>query len=42
MKDSPYQEEIAEQEYYRPADKHYKDNLELKRQVNTDKVESST
>ena len=35
---SPYQEEILEQEYSRPIEKCYKDSAELKRQINTYKV----
>ena len=35
---SPYQEEIIEQKYNRQADKYYRDNQELRRQVNASKM----
>ena len=35
---SPYKEDIIDQEYSRPAEKHSKDSPELRRWVNTSKV----
>ena len=35
---SPYQEEIIEEEYNRPTDNHYNNNSELKRYLNTSKM----